>query len=48
MKNIPFTFDLPAPDFVPSAYDHRTERTLSDMNGYYLDQCRLRGGAGGG
>ena len=37
MKNVPFTFDLPAPDFVPSAYDSHIERTLSSMKGQYLD-----------
>ncbi len=37
MKNIPFTFDLHAPDFVPSAYDSHLERTLSSMNGQYFD-----------
>ncbi len=37
MKNVPFTFSLPAPDFVPSEYDSHIERTLSSMKGQYLD-----------
>lgn len=38
MKALPFTFDLDAPDFIPSAYDNHIKRRLSAMKGQYLDQ----------
>lgn len=38
MKNVPFTFDLPAPDFVPSEFDNHIRRNLSKMAGQYLDK----------
>ena len=34
----PFSFDLAAPDFVPSRYDNHIQRKLSNMEGQYLDQ----------
>lgn len=37
MKTTPFSFDLPAPDFVPSEYDNHIQRRLSKMAGQYLD-----------
>lgn len=37
MKTVPFGFDLPGPDFVPSSYDHHIQRHLSKMKGQYLD-----------
>jgi len=37
MKTIPFSFDLPGPDFVPSEYDNHIKRHLSNMKGQYLD-----------
>ena len=38
MKNVPFSFDLPAPDFVPSEFDNHIRRNLSKMAGQYLDR----------
>jgi glucose-6-phosphate isomerase, archaeal len=38
MKNVPFSFNLPAPDFVPDVYDNHIKRRLSNMKGQYLDQ----------
>ena len=38
MKDVPFTFDLPAPDFIPSTYDNHIKRHLSAMKGQYRDQ----------
>lgn len=37
MKTLPFSFDLSAPDFVPSSYDNHIKRHLSKMAGQYLD-----------
>lgn len=37
MKNGPFTFDLPAKDYIPSQYDNHIKRNLSKMAGQYLD-----------
>lgn len=37
MKTVPFTFELPGPDFVPSEYDNHIKRHLSKMKGQYLD-----------
>lgn len=38
MTETPFSFDLEAPDFVPTHYDNHIQRYLSNMNGQYLDQ----------
>lgn len=38
MKEGPFTFDLQAPDFIPSQYDNHIKRNLSNMAGQYFDQ----------
>ncbi|HNS39370.1 MAG TPA: glucose-6-phosphate isomerase [Promineifilum sp.] len=38
MNNIPYTFGLNAPAYVPSHYDNYIQRRLSDMKGQYLDQ----------
>jgi glucose-6-phosphate isomerase len=35
---IPFSFRLEAPDFIPSYYDTHIKRTLSAMQGQFLDQ----------
>jgi glucose-6-phosphate isomerase len=35
---VPIPFDLAAPDYVPSRYDHHICRQLSNMQGQYLDQ----------
>jgi len=37
MKNGPFSFDLEAPDFIPSYFDNHIKRHLSKMEGQYLD-----------
>ena len=39
MKEVPFAFDLPAPDFIPSTYDNHIKRYLSAMKGQYRDQA---------
>ncbi|MEE8355825.1 MAG: glucose-6-phosphate isomerase family protein [Anaerolineales bacterium] len=38
MENTPFSFDITAPEFIPSQYDNHIERKLSNMAGQYLDQ----------
>lgn len=38
MSNKPFSFDLEAPDFIPSHYDNHIQRNLSNMAGQYQDQ----------
>ena len=38
MKNVPFSFDLTEPGFVPDEYDNHIERNLSKMAGQYSDQ----------
>ena len=38
MKDGPFSFDLEAPNFVPSHYDNHIQRKLSNMRGQYLNQ----------
>ena len=38
MKDVPFTFELNSPDFIPSQYDNHIKRTLSAMKGQYWDQ----------
>ena len=38
MKDLPFTFELNPPDFIPSHYDNHLKRTLSAMEGQYWDQ----------
>lgn len=35
---VPIPFDLAAPDYIPSRYDHHIHRKLSNMQGQYLDQ----------
>ncbi|MBP1693946.1 MAG: pgiA, partial [Chloroflexi bacterium] len=37
MMDIPFTFELKPPDFIPSRYDNHIIRTLQSMQGQYLD-----------
>lgn len=39
MKEGPFSFDLDAPEYVPSEYDNHIQRNLSKMAGQYLDQA---------
>ena len=38
MKSGPFTFDVNAPDYIPSEYDNHIKRNLSKMAGQYHDQ----------
>ncbi len=38
MENTPFSFNITAPEFIPSQYDNHIERKLSNMAGQYLDQ----------
>ena len=37
MKNVPFTFDLPPGQWIPTEYDSHLKRTLSSMQGQYLN-----------
>jgi len=37
MIDLPYTFELDAPDFVPSRYDNHIRRTLTSMRGQYRD-----------
>ena len=38
MKNTPFTFGIPGPEFIPGQYDNHIQRNLSKMEGQYQDQ----------
>jgi glucose-6-phosphate isomerase len=38
MMSGPFTFDIKAPDYIPSEYDNHIKRNLSKMAGQYHDQ----------
>jgi glucose-6-phosphate isomerase, archaeal len=38
MENIPYSFNLVSPGFIPSEYDNHIQRHLSSMNGQYHDQ----------
>lgn len=38
MREEPFSFEIQAPDFVPSEYDNHIQRNLSSMKGQYLNQ----------
>jgi len=38
MKTVPYSFDIHAPDFIPSTYDNHIKRNLSAMEGQFLDQ----------
>lgn len=38
MRNAPFSFDIAAPNFIPSEYDNHIKRNLSKMAGQYSDQ----------
>ena len=39
MRNAPFSFDIAAPNFIPSEYDNHIKRNLSKMAGQYSDQA---------
>jgi len=39
MRNAPFSFDITAPNFIPSEYDNHIKRNLSKMAGQYSDQA---------
>lgn len=41
MKTVPFSFQLDAPEFVPSDYDNHITRRLGAMKGQYRDQAAL-------
>jgi glucose-6-phosphate isomerase len=38
MRNAPFSFDIAAPNFIPSEYDNHIKRNLSKMAGQYSDE----------
>jgi glucose-6-phosphate isomerase len=42
MREAPFSFDLEAPDYIPSDYDNHIQRKLSNMKGQYLNQEAYR------
>lgn len=42
MREEPFSFDIQAPDYVPSEYDNHIQRKLSSMKGQYLNQDAYR------
>lgn len=42
MREAPFSFDIQAPDFIPSEYDNHIQRKLSSMKGQYLNQDAYR------
>ena len=37
MPDLPLTYTLPGPDYIPSQYDNHIVRHLSDLAGYFLD-----------
>jgi len=39
MRTAPFSFDIAAPNFIPSEYDNHIKRNLSKMDGQYSDQA---------
>jgi glucose-6-phosphate isomerase len=38
MRNAPFSFDIAAPNFIPSKYDNHIKRNLSKMAGQFSDK----------
>jgi glucose-6-phosphate isomerase len=38
MREVPFSFEIQAPDYVPTEYDNHIQRKLSSMRGQYLNQ----------
>jgi glucose-6-phosphate isomerase len=42
MREAPFSFDIQAPDYVPSEYNNHIHRKLSSMKGQYLNQVAYR------
>jgi glucose-6-phosphate isomerase len=38
MREVPFSFEIKAPDYVPTEYDNHIQRKLSSMRGQYLNQ----------
>ena len=48
MLDLPYTFELNAPGFVPSRYDNHIKRTLASMKGQYLDSAAYEAMAGDG
>lgn len=41
MLDVPYTFDLRGPEFIPGKYDNHIERRLSAMKGQYHDAAAL-------
>lgn len=37
MQNLPFTFTIPFPDFIPTKFDNHIERTLASLQGQFAD-----------
>jgi len=38
MTDVPFSFVIPSPGFIPTAYHNHIQRRLSALNGQFLDQ----------
>jgi glucose-6-phosphate isomerase len=37
MSDLPYSFSIPTPHYIPSRFDHHIQRNLSDLHGYFLD-----------
>ncbi len=48
MLDLPYTFELNAPGFVPSRYDNHIKRTLTSMRGQYHDTAAYEALLAGG
>ena len=42
MRELPFSFNIKAPNFIPSEYDNHIQRKLSSMKGQYFNQDAYR------
>ena len=42
MANIPFTFTIPFPGFIPTQYDNHIERPLSSLSGQFADTAAFK------
>ncbi len=37
MSDLPYSYTIPTPHYIPSRFDHHIQRHLSDLYGYFLD-----------
>jgi glucose-6-phosphate isomerase len=42
MPDLPFTFTIPTPHYIPSRFDHHIQRRLSSLYGYFLDYAAYK------